>query len=91
MHLYQQGQSVVPLSNTDWRTSLSTGHSSYNFTRDRLSRILEQYWLVTLRMHGALPQFFANLRGAVIMDGNNIILPLPKATVINQPEDILYA
>jgi len=42
-------------------------------------------------MHGALPQFFANLRGAVIMDGNNIILPLPKATVINQPEDILYA
>jgi hypothetical protein len=40
-------------------------------------------------MHGALPLFFVNLRGTVIMDGNILISPLPKATVINQPEDIL--
>jgi hypothetical protein len=40
-------------------------------------------------MRGALPLFVVNLLGTVIMDENNLIFPLPKATLINQPEDIL--
>jgi hypothetical protein len=65
------------------RAFISAGTISGSIIYYRLTQ------LVTLRMHGALPMFSLNLRGSVIKDGNNLILPLPKATVINQPEDIL--